>query len=392
MKRLLGIVLIFLFAVWVGIHVAKDPGYALLAYQHWTVEMPLWIACVLLILGVWLIHQFLLLWRGTRGLANRIKLFSQRRQREQSSRYTKRGLTALTEGRWTQAEKWLLQGVKNNQYPLVNYLAAARAAQEQGADDRRDHYLQLAHQVAPSEKIAVGITQAQLQLGHQQLEQSLATLKQLQQIAPDNSEVIKLLKDLYVRLADWGALVALLPDIKKHKVLTEDALFDLELQAYQNLLQQLAKQQRLELLSETWQACPKHLRKSPKLVAIYASLLIQTSDMDAAEKLLRETLKQQWDNELALRYADIDSSNPVLQIETAEQWLKIYGPSASLTLCLGKLCRKQLLFGQAQKYLAQSLAIEPSAKAFAEQGLLFETLKEPELAYQSFKDGLTLSV
>lgn len=391
MKRLLGLILIFLLAVWIGIHVAKDPGYALFAYQHWTVEMPLWIACVLLIVSIWLIHQLLLLWRGTRGLAGRIKLFSARKRQEQSSRYTKRGLTALTEGKWMHAEKELIRGVKFNQHPLVNYLAAARAAQEQGADDRRDQYLQLAHQAAPTAKMAVGLTQAQLQLGYEQLEQSLATLKQLQHIAPDNTEVIKLLKDLYLKLADWPALVELLPEIKKRKVLTDDALLALEVQAYQGLLQQLAKTQNTVTLDNAWLQCPKHLRKNPLLVATYAELLIHLSAMDAAEKLIRETLKQSWDVNLVDLYGNIESSHPAQQIEAAEQWLKTQGPSASLALCLGRLCRKQQLWGQAKKYLAQSIALESHAKTYAEQGLLFEALNEPLLAYQSFKDGLLLS-
>lgn len=390
MKRLLAFILIFLLAVWLGVHVAKDPGYALFAYQHWTVEMPLWIACVLFILSIWIIHQILVLWRGTRHLASRIKLFSKRRHTEQSSRYTKRGLTALTEGKWAVAEKALLRGVKYNEHPLVNYLAAARAAQEQHADDRRDHYLQLAHQTAPGEKMAVGLTQAQLQLGYEQLEQSLATLKQLQHLAPKNSEVLKLLKDLYLKLADWSALVEILPEIKKNKVLTDEALLDLEVQAYQGFFQQLAKQQNLSALEEAWQQCPKHLRKNSTLVGIFATLLIQLSASTQAEQLLRETLKHTWDLNLVNLYGELESNDPSRQIETLEHLLKIHGASATLTLSLGRLYRRQQVWGQAKRYLTQSIELKPSQNAYTEQGLLFEALKEPNLAYESFKAGAML--
>lgn len=388
MKRLLWVMLFFILAVWLGLHVAKDPGYALFAYQHWTVQMPLWIAALFIVLIIFLIHQLLLLWRGTTGLAKRLRLFSTRRQQERSSHYTKRGLTALTEGKWHHAEKWLLRGAKHNQHPLVNYLAAARAAQEQGCDERRDAYLQQAHVVAPSAKMAVGLTQAQLQLGYQQLEQSLATLKQLQHMAPSHSEVIKLLKDLYIKLADWPALIELLPDIKKQKLLSDDTFAALSFDAYQGWLLQLAKTQKSDVVINAWQQMPKSLRRNTTLVAVYAHILIDLHADNDAEKLLRETLKHEWDPALVTLYGDVQSSDLTLQMDTAQGWLKHHGQSADLALCLGQLSRQLALWGQAKTYLAQSLSLQPSAKAYVEQGLLFEALNEMEPAYESFKAGL----
>ena len=90
----------------------------------------------------------------------------------------------MSEGRFEQAEKILLKQVSHSDTELLNYLMAARSAQQQGAYDRRDEYLRLAHKAMPSADIAIGITQAELQLSHNQYEQALATLNHLSSIAP----------------------------------------------------------------------------------------------------------------------------------------------------------------------------------------------------------------
>ena len=43
LRKILTILFVVLLAAWLGTEIAKDPGYAFLAYQHWTVEMPLWL-------------------------------------------------------------------------------------------------------------------------------------------------------------------------------------------------------------------------------------------------------------------------------------------------------------------------------------------------------------
>ena len=62
MKQLLFYLLILTVAIFCGVHIAKDPGYALFAYQHWTVEMPLWLAIflgVFFVLALYYLISFL---------------------------------------------------------------------------------------------------------------------------------------------------------------------------------------------------------------------------------------------------------------------------------------------------------------------------------------------
>lgn len=73
MRKFFFLLLIFVVAVLAGVAIAIDPGYVLIAYSHWTIEMSLWIfvAGLLLIFGV----LFLLL-----GLIRDIRILPQRWQ------------------------------------------------------------------------------------------------------------------------------------------------------------------------------------------------------------------------------------------------------------------------------------------------------------------------
>jgi len=62
MNRLLIILFILLSAIWLGIQIHLDPGYLLISYQKWTLEMPLWLAGFILLLLIcaisFIVHFF----------------------------------------------------------------------------------------------------------------------------------------------------------------------------------------------------------------------------------------------------------------------------------------------------------------------------------------------
>ena len=62
-------------------------------------------------------------------------------------------MIALAEADWKNAEKLLSSGAAESDTPLMNFLAAAKAAQAQKADARRDNYLRQAHLAEPDAEI-----------------------------------------------------------------------------------------------------------------------------------------------------------------------------------------------------------------------------------------------
>jgi len=374
--------------VWASIKIAITPGFVIFAYEHWTMEMPLWFflsAAFAILLAFYLLLALL---RGTRRFTKHLKLLKQQHKLAIAHRKTSQGLLALAEGDWSLAEKQLTQGIEYSSQPLINYLAAARAAHEQMAYERRDRYLEKAHLAIPEASIAAELTQAELQISHHQLEHAVATLRHLQSKAPKHPYVLKRLYPLYISLEDWQGLLELLPHLVKYKVLKSEEAKNLEIEAFCGLFN---KVNGLQLtVDKVWDDVPKSLRREKKLVIPYVRHLLQEKDYLTAEATLRDVLKYAWDSELVTLYGETKSSDPHKQLVTAEGWLKSHGNSPALLLCLAQLATRNQLWGQAKEYLQTSLSIMPSFEAYALLAFLHEQLGEVNEALKAYQKAVQL--
>lgn len=390
MKRLLMLLIVFIIATWVGLHIKDDPGYALFGYGHWVVEMPLWFTIFAGLVLFYSIHYCLLSLAYVTGIWGRCRRWCDRYRHRRSQNMTSQGLIQFSEGNWQTAEKYLLKAVEESETPLINYLTAARAAQEQAAFERRDEYLRLAHQSTPGAEVAVGLTQAQLQLRQDQLEQSLATLKHLQQLVPHHICTLKLLKQLYLRLADWTSLYEMMPELKKYKVLSTEAYDELNLIVYRGLLIQAGKHEDVEVVNQLWHSIPKAVQKNSDVIKVYIAQLMDKKQHDVVERLIRDTLKRQWDTDLVKLYGKLATSLSQKQLSIAEGWLKIHSQSPVLLLTLGRLSVQIDLWGKAREYFEASIRIDPCVETYNELARLYEQLGEKTLAMDSYRAGLQL--
>lgn len=388
MRRFIIVLLILIAAVWLGIQINKDPGYVLLAYHHWTVEMPLWFAFILFILATLTFYVLLRLLHQAGTLSWRLHIWSQQRRLRRSRIRTSRGLLDLAEGDWANAERNLLRAAQNSETPLLNYLSAAKAAQEQGAYQRRDSYLHQAHDINPDAEIAVGLTQAQLQIDQQQYELALATLRHLRELTPHHTQILKLLKEIYVHLRDWRSLLELLPELRKCKVITAQAYIELQQQCYQGLL---SKELQMGTdLTNIWQEIPRDLQRQPTLLQIYIRYLLDKGETTLAETLLAEALKRSWDESLVLLYGLTHGTDPIKQLATAETWLKQHPKDPTLLLTLGRLSAQNQLWGKARDYFTLSSQFAPIAATYRELGKLLEQMGEKQEAAETYKKGLEM--
>ncbi len=391
MKFLILFLSVLLLFVWLGLKIQADPGYVLLSYQQWTVETPLWFGIAILVVAFILFHLLLRLLVRLGMVASRWRLWAQQRRLRRAHERTSRGLIELAEGRWQAAEKNLLKAAQHTDMPLINYLAAARAAQALNENERRDDYLHKAHLVMPSAEIAVGLTQAQLQFSHQQLEQALATLRRLQDLSPKHVYVLKLLQKIYLELQDYENLEALLPSLKKAKVLTPSETVLLQQKIYSGLLQQAEKGRDLALVESVWHRIPKELQRAPVILIQYVSYLMDIKQMVLAEQLLREALKKNWDDTLVRYYGLVVGEDNDKQLAYAESGLKTHPEDPTLLLCLGRLCVRQRLWGKARSYLETCLSLAPSAEVYSTLAQLLEQMGEQAQAAQCYRKGLLLA-
>ena len=394
MWRFISMLALLILSVWLGLKIAADPGYALFSYRYWSVEMPLWFAVLSFVVFIIVIYFLLRFFDGIDFSLYRLKNWLRWRRKNKSYSKTNRGLIELIEGRWRGAELYLLEGVQRSDAPLVNFLAAAKAAHEQEAFDRRDNYLRKAHDFSPRAELAIGLTQAQLQLDQGQLEQALATLKHLYNVAPRNTLVLKLLERLYIHLGDWAALLKLLPNLRKAKLMTAENADKLERSAYRELLQSTGnKANGIVGAREVWEQIPKKFQGDTSIVFCYVKIMSQDpSSANDMEALLNKTLKKSWDPELVKLYGLLPCADSKKQLSHAEGWLKRYGNQALLFLTLGRLCMRCQLWGKARNYFEESLKLEPLAETYFEYGKLLDQLGDASYALKSYRDGLGMVV
>ena len=201
-------VLIGLLLGLVGAHfLLPDNGYVLINFRGYLVEMSVPGLIVVLTVAYFSLRLLLALWRWPR----RVGVLLAERRRRAASRKLTRGLMHLVGGEWSKGERLLTQSVRGSDTPLVSYLMAARAAQQQGHRDRRDEWLQLAHEELPEAQVTVMLTQAELQLEAHEFERALATLKRLEELHPGHSMGLALLARTYRALGDHAAQLTLLP-------------------------------------------------------------------------------------------------------------------------------------------------------------------------------------
>ena len=372
------------------LHVSN--GYALLAYGGTSVEMSLGTLAVLALVGFFglyilttlLVKLWTFPWRMREALA--------RGRERRARRATNRGLIDFAEGRWSESEKNVMRYADDSEMPLVTYVAAARAAQLQGAYERRDRYLRLAFERIPKAHEGVLLTQAELQIASRQYEQAQATLNRLQELDPNHAFGLKLLAILYRKLGDWENLFKLLPQLRLQQALSPKELERLETRAACALLEQVDVKGGAAAADALWEPLTRRRRAEPEVVRAYGRALIRAGEANRAEQLLRDALKSAWDEELVALYGLAVGEDPKRQLVRVEDWLEERGESAALLLTAGRLCVVAKLWGKARSYFESSIVLAPRPEAYEELGKLLRQLDEPELAERAFADGLAISL
>lgn len=396
MKRLYVIVfLLIAAAACVGLAISEDAGYVLVAYKNFRYESSLWASLAVLVilwLVIWGIKLLVELFSVSTGLVNP---WSRRNRSRRIQLAIEQGQMDLAEGRWASAQKHLTRAAEAERQPLLFYLGAARAANEQGRYEESDSLLERALERQPQAELAIALNHAQLQVDRAETEGALNTLQAMHERHPHNVQVLRQLQRLHQQRGDWSALIRLLPELRKDKVLPAQELAELERRAWGQNLGLAAQRDTggeagLQSLTLAWQQLTSAQRQEPTLVLAYAEQLRRLGAQSEAEEVVRGALKRSYDSHLVRLYGLLRGSDPVKQLQTAEGWLKAHPADASLLLTLGRLCLQNSLWGKARDYFESSLKLERNPETCAELARLLAQLGDTARSNQLFQEGLNL--
>jgi HemY protein len=399
MKRAYLIVFaVIVVAALVGLAISEHAGYVLISYDSFRYESSLWAMLALLVavwFVVWLIRALLGLVMASSGVVNP---WSNRNRSRRVQTAIEQGQLDLAEGRWASAQRHLHRAAEAERQPLLYYLGAARAANEQGRYEDSDALLERALERQPQAELAIALNHAQLQVDRGDSDGALVTLQAMQQRHPHNAQVLRQLQRLYRQRGEWSEVIRLMPELRKDKVLPAQELAELERRAWgENLSLAAYREQTVEAdltglpaLDKAWQQLSSAQRQEPALVLAYAEQLRRLGADAQAEEALRACMKRDYNTHLARLYGLVRGSDPARQLQTAEAWLKNHPDDPGLLLTLGRLCLQSSLWGKARDYLEASLRVQRNPEACAELARLLAQLGETDRSNQLFQEGLGL--
>lgn len=353
-----------------------DSGYVLVSWGHYTLETSLWLFAGLTLLLMLVLYTLLRSTLVLLGSDWRFNEWRAQRRNQRARRQTTKGLLSLAQGQWRRAERLLTLSADDSDTPLINYLAAARAAVEQGKNEAADEWLKAARDSTKGADLAVGLNQAELLSSRGQKEQALAVLLKLRQKHPRHAYLLKLLVKLHVELEDWAALHELLPLLRKSSRIPADKLTELEQNVQLQLLERASRnngqtpQQQAQELKQLYRDMPRSAREAVPVVKRYIELLHALPADGLAEQELRRALKYVWHDDLVMLYGNLQGEDSNRQLLFAEQQLTERPNDPVLLLVLGKLTLRLNDLDKAADYLQTGLRLRNLPELHTEMALL----------------------
>lgn len=344
---------------WLGEQITADPGFMIMSFAGYRVEMAGWLALVLVLLS-WIVVYVLFGLFSNWRLDRRLVSWRKGRKRENAEQQLQEGLSQLGRGEFKSAYGLFKKSASNSTMPTLNYLLAAFAAHAHGKPAECDQWLSKAEQSPGVDPILSGLLQALVQLQRGDYEQSLASLNRLpnQENNPFRQE---LLRKIYVQLGDWKHLSDVIKAIKKRPGKVSDAVVQAE---KLQVLHQISDMD-VEALQHFWKQLDTSVKQDPNVMLVVCKAFESGNRAEWAEQLLANHMAPAFHPDLMLEYGRL-SADAAKQLVVAERWLRDRPSDAILLVTLGRLSLKAGLWGKAEEYFEMAISLVDHPMAHAE--------------------------
>jgi HemY protein len=387
-KTIFWLLLLFSLAVLLAVAARYNDGYAVLVLPPYRAAISLNLLAVLLVAAFAALYLVLRVIARTVRMPRNVREFRQRKQREKAVTALREAVRLLFEGRYGQALKQAEKSFADGDAPGLSALLAARASRGMGDDRREAEWLA---RLAPFEERlhnARLMTEAELNMDARRFDAALEKLDELERRGQRHIAALRLRLRAQQALGRWQDVLHSVRMLEKHHALSADQANTLKQRAHLENLH--ARAGDAAQLSSYWSSLSREDRREPRVALAAARGLAEAGAGKAACEIVENQLIVHWDPLLLALYADCADAEVVARISRAEEWLKSRPRDADLLLALGRLCRRQELWGKAQSYFEASLAIEPSRRAHVELAALFDHLQRPEDANRHYRAAATL--
>ena len=228
MFRVLFLMLLVLAALIAGPYLAGHQGYVRIETDTKVIEMSLVMLVVFFVSAMavlyaveWAITRFCRLSKGSYDW-----FFNRKHKNAQQE--TLEGLMRMSEGDYSKAEKLFSKNAKYADEPVLNLIKAAEAAQQRGDDFEANRYLIEASKLGGMNNVAVELARAKILVQQGKLPAARSAIDSLLELAPNNTEVLRLAIRIYQDSKAYIALDSILEAIGQRSFLSTEEYETLE--------------------------------------------------------------------------------------------------------------------------------------------------------------------
>jgi HemY protein len=393
MIRIIIIISVLLSGLIFGPEISESKGYILVSLNSFTtyettIINAIFIAVVfyiLLLIAEWILRKLLSMNKITRSW------FGQRKTKT-AQKNTLLGMLALFEGNSKQAQKLLAKSASRSESPALTYIAAAKAAQQQGNYNLRDEHLEQATTSQKGCQLAVGLVSVELQLEAKQYENALAKLNELNIEFSANQRIPLLYLDIYPALNEWAKFIESLHKNRKSLSYSDTKFNAIQLDAYQHLFKQLAEQEDDALQAYWDKKSPRWMRKELQYQQALLDAYIEAGKDKAAENFLLTKLNKQFSLPLLAYIEKLQITDHYPLILLLEKKLKKDPDNGLINQVLARLKLSENQVSAAIEHLKISVEKSPNTDNFALLASLLEKDDRPEEANDYFRQGLLFAL
>lgn len=376
MKTWFWTLVVFIAAVALALILRDHNGNVLIMVQPWRIELSMTFAVLILI------AIFVVMYVALRFIAwvthgpERIRSWRSIRAQRRDHNLLESGWVNILEGRYEQADKdltRLLGKSRSHTSRVVAGLASARAAHHLGDNHRRDDALEQARMSARNDtrlKEAVAIVTAELLLDDNRPEEALILLQPLQDASSRYFHATRMLLRAHQQLGNHDQVYEL-----ARLLLRRGAIDPVQAQQYieSSGAARLARA-GAEGFKPVWNDFKSDEKVLPGLALMASHVQTTAGNHDEAARILEAAIHASMDSRLLIAYAQCPPEQVKRRLNKAEVWLKTHPDDVSLLAALGTLCLTGELWGQAERYLLQSMRLRSDVRIHALLGSLYDGL------------------
>ena len=396
MKWSIAILFFLVLAIGLGVLLKIDTGFVYIEYGNWTMEMPLAIT-LLMIIVLWLLIDWMIkiivdVW----GLPSVFRKWRTERQLHRAVTHTEAGFVDLLMGENSAAQKHLLRGIQPKlKFSVFNYLALSYIAMIKKQEDKQNQYIALALKQCQSvggDKLMafmIELTNAQFHLRQNHVEDASALFDRLEKIKPNNKFVLLGLKEVALVFGDYEKLFAIIKRLKRIRAIDEQEITDIQLLVARIQINDILKEDQKTMV--TWyEKLQTSIRYDLDILLPLTRRAIAQGWDDIVEPWLRDAIDRDFQDQSVQAYGYVAIKNGAKQLKIATAWLDKHPCNVALLVTLGRLCWREKLWGQARLYLSDAIKQEKRPDAYYLLGLVEQALSMEGAALSYYQQGLSI--